>query len=379
MGEDNKEIIPRLNAPDDSTVGACCGGGKYHPPPCQHWNQRNQSGKFKGKTKEIEFNTFDNTGPHDAAQLNKSLKNIADHLQCIHGNAVSKAVCNMTPVKIDIPPAPQGKSSGSTILLVTEVKLYLWKRGHAKAQDRKDKYNKNMTKAYIIIYHQCSPNLKNDLKASNTFTNICSNQDLIGLLKLVQSLCCSYDANTQGVMATVASHKRLFTHYQKDTGNNHTYHREFLAHTKTIETYVSIRVVGVVPTFLATKIKELADARTITDADNLTDAERAIALAAVHEENLAALMLSSAHREQFGDLQMDLKNQYGYGDDRYPKTLNACLSLHNMWMTSTHHKTPCTPKGTPPFTEQAKEEKHWFLLKTQRNHSPAPQLATTYP
>jgi hypothetical protein len=164
-----------------------------------------------------------------------------------------------------------------------------------------------MMKAYIIIYHQCSPNLKNYLKASDTFTNICSNQDVIGRLKLVQSLCCSYDTKTQGVVAMVASHKHLFTHFQKDTINNHTYHWEFLAHIKTIETYGGIGAVGVVPTFLATKIKELPDAGTITDADNPTDAKRAIAIAAVCEEYFATLMLSGAHRERFGDLQMDLK------------------------------------------------------------------------
>jgi hypothetical protein len=219
------------------------------------------------------------------------------------------------------------------------VDLYLWKSDHAKAQDCKDKYDENMTKAYIFIYHQCSPNPKNDLKASNTFANICSNQDIIGLLKLVQSHCCLYDAKTQGVMATVASHKHLFMHYQKDTIDNHTYHQEFLTHVKTIETCGGIGAVGLVPTFLATKTKELANARMITDADNPTDAERAIAVAAVCEEYLAALMLSGTHRECFGNLRMDLKNQYGYGDNRYPKTLNACLSLLNRWMPSTHHKT----------------------------------------
>jgi hypothetical protein len=80
MGEDNKEIKPRLIAPGDGTAGAHHGGGKCHCHPRQHWNQGNPSGKFKGKTKEIEFNTFDNTGPHSAAQFDKSFKNIADHL-----------------------------------------------------------------------------------------------------------------------------------------------------------------------------------------------------------------------------------------------------------------------------------------------------------
>ncbi len=130
-------------------------------------------------------------------------------------------------------------------------------------------------------------------------------------------------------MATVASHKRLFTYYQKDGVNNHTYHWEFLAHVKTLETYGGIGVVGVVPTFLSAKIKELADSGAIANAMNPTDAERAIAIAAVRDKYLAALMLSGAHRERFGELRTDLKNQYGYGDDRYPKMMDTCLSLLN--------------------------------------------------
>jgi hypothetical protein len=51
-----------------------------------------------------------------------------------------------------------------------------------------------MAKAYIVIYHQCSPALKNDLEASDTFAAIRCDQDVIGLLCLIQSLCCSYDA-----------------------------------------------------------------------------------------------------------------------------------------------------------------------------------------
>ncbi len=130
-------------------------------------------------------------------------------------------------------------------------------------------------------------------------------------------------------MATVASHKRLFTHYQKDGMDNHTYHREFLAHVETLETYGGVGVVGVVPTFLLEKINELAAARQIADAMNPTNAERALAVFAACDEYLAALMLSRAHCKRFGDLRTDLKNQYGYGNNHYPKTVNTCLSLLN--------------------------------------------------
>ena len=59
-------------------------------------------------------------------------------------------------------------------------------------------------------------------------------------------------------MATIASHKCLFTYYQKDGVNNHTYHQEFLAHIETIETYGGVSAIGVTPTFITMKLKEMA-------------------------------------------------------------------------------------------------------------------------
>ena len=102
MGEENK---PQIHAPGDNNKADARRGGRNDRRNRQRWSQGNQpGGKFKGKTKEIEFDTFDNTGQHDAAQFNKSLKNIADYLQLIHGNDVSEAVQNLTQVIIDIPP-----------------------------------------------------------------------------------------------------------------------------------------------------------------------------------------------------------------------------------------------------------------------------------
>ncbi len=144
-------------------------------------------GKFRGKTKEIATDTFNNTGPHGAAMFNKSLKNVANYLQSNHGNDVSEAVCNMSPMVITIPHQPTSKTNhmdSTKTLPVTDVDLHIWKRKYSKAHDCKDKYDEIMAKAYIVIHHQCSPTLKNDLKAAPTFVTVHSNQDVIALLKL---------------------------------------------------------------------------------------------------------------------------------------------------------------------------------------------------
>jgi hypothetical protein len=203
----------------------------------------------------------------------------------------------MTPVVINIPPVPKGlkdpnDSTGQTILPVDDITIYLWKEKHKKASAKLDKYEVDMARAYIIIFHQCTPSLKNELEATNTFPAIRMAQDLIALLKLIQSRCCSYDAKTQSVMATVASHKHLFTYYQHDTDDNHKYYQEFCAHVETLETYGGIGAVGVTPTFLATKRKDLAIEKIIQDANYPTDAERLIAIKQCRDEFLGCLMLS---------------------------------------------------------------------------------------
>jgi hypothetical protein len=63
-------------------------------------------------------------------------------------------------------------------------------------------------------------------------------------------------------------------------------------------------------------------------------------------------MLSESNRDKFVPLQMDLKNQFGFGEDCYPKSVDKCLSLLNQWghMASAPSNSPCTcwDAQTPP-------------------------------
>jgi hypothetical protein len=231
-------------------------------PPRQCWNQGAHHGgrKFKGKTKEIKADTFNTTSPHDAAIFKKSLKNIADYLQLNHGNDVSKAVRNMTPANIilpDIPnPSPTPISRGTS-----SPSLKLTRTFRSKRTQRQVNARRSMTKIWpkLVLLFSINAPLTSKMisRPLDLFPSICQNQDVIRPLCLIQSLCCSYDAKIQSVMVIVALHKRLFAYYQKDGIDNHTYHREFLAHVETIETYGGLGAVGVVPTFLDAMLKDM--------------------------------------------------------------------------------------------------------------------------
>jgi hypothetical protein len=241
-----------------------------------------------------------------------SLKQIADVIQLNYNNEVSEAIRTMTPVIIGIPAIPQDKhdlTDPSKIIKVSDIDIYLWKEKQKKASAKFDKYETDMERAFILIFHQCTPNLKNDIKAADTFPAMWMAQDPIMLLKLIQSLCCSYDAKTQSVVAMVASHKRLFTYYQHDGNDNDKYFQEFSAHVKTLETYGRIGAIGITPTFLTAKLKELAAAREIFSAAAPSDAERMAAIKMVHDDFLGCFMLSGANRDRYAALKTDLHNQ----------------------------------------------------------------------
>jgi hypothetical protein len=69
--------------------------------------------------------------------------------------------------------------------------------------------------------------------------------------------------------------------------------------SKTIKTYGGVGAVGVIPSFLNEKIKELATEGQIIDRLNPTDAEQAMAVNLVRGECLGGFMLSGANRDHF--------------------------------------------------------------------------------
>jgi hypothetical protein len=159
-------------------------------------------------------------------------------------------------------------------------------------------------------------------------------------------------------MATVASHKRLFTYYQRDTDDNHKYYQEYCAHVETLKTYGGIGAAGVTPTFLAAKLKDLALEKIIQDPNNPTDAEHLIAIKQCRDEFLGCIMLSGANQDRYAGLKADLNNQYGFVNDLYIKSLDLCLSLLNRQSDAPLRQ----PRLNIPAPPQVKQEDEALVL-----------------
>jgi hypothetical protein len=91
--------------------------------------------------------------------------------------------------------------------------------------------------------------------------------------------------------------QEFFTFYQRDGVDNSSYHREFIALVKTIETYGGHGAIGIIPTFVAQKLQEMHAAGACANVASPTNDELAATKSSVRKEFLAALMLSGANRD----------------------------------------------------------------------------------
>ena len=131
MGNDEKDIKPHIPVQQDGGDNNAnwWGGGGNCPNNRHRWQQGRQDGtQFKGKTKGISEDIFDNTGQHDAATFNKSLKNITGYLQLELGN-------NMT-ITIPATPTPKPDPTDPNVMIPpSDIKIFQWKRKFTKASD----------------------------------------------------------------------------------------------------------------------------------------------------------------------------------------------------------------------------------------------------
>jgi len=134
---------------------------------------------------------------------------MANFLHTTYSAEVSEAILKMQAVTItvnDLPPLKTDPTTNQPLPLASWEE-YKWRQDYAEQSKKLKLYTDSMPKAYIHLYNQCSTNLKNDLEVSAAFPVVEAAKDAIGLLKLIQGLCCSYDLKTQSVMVTVASQK----------------------------------------------------------------------------------------------------------------------------------------------------------------------------
>lgn len=117
----------------------------------------------------------------------------------------------------------------------------------------------NAKQAYALIYDQFSPALQTKLKGQESYNDVETNQDVVGLMELIRGICCKYDTSCEPVMLLVQAKRRVYTCYQGQKQTNDEYAEELEAYADVVEAYGG--QFGNKPGYLDTILRENVRAR----------------------------------------------------------------------------------------------------------------------
>jgi hypothetical protein len=103
---------------------------------------------------------------------------------------------------------------------------FTWKEDYKAMRARKDKYSENELNAWVLIYDQCAPELKNKLEGTANYNVSKKTNDMVLLLSMIRGYCCQFDTLNDEYMAIVGAIKNLLYFFRSR-------HRQTWTTTKT--------------------------------------------------------------------------------------------------------------------------------------------------
>ncbi len=80
-------------------------------------------------------------------------------------------------------------------------------------KSRIDRYKGDKSNAWVLIYNQCSAEVKNKLEGMQGYDTAKNGNGVVKLLMMIRGYCCQFDLLSNKYMAIVAAIKNLFYFY----------------------------------------------------------------------------------------------------------------------------------------------------------------------
>ena len=164
-------------------------------------NRTGQSGSkstYKSKVVGLEEDTFDVGASSNPAKFSKLLKSIENYIQKTYkmpGDIV-KAIQQMRRPTLSYPNTPDKTkcvdAAGQFDEDEHEMAKFTWKEDYKAMRARKDKYSENKSNAWVLIYDQCAPELKNKLEGMADYDVSKKINDMASLLSMIRDYCCHF-------------------------------------------------------------------------------------------------------------------------------------------------------------------------------------------
>jgi hypothetical protein len=202
-----------------------------------------------------------------------------------------------------------------------------WKEDWKLVKTRQQKYQENKANVWALVYNQCSNEMRVKLNGTSGYKQLKKDNDVIALLAMVRGYCCQFDALNDEYVGLVGAIKYLLYLFQKPTQSNLDYHEDFLALVKIIEEYGGAGSLTHFPNMIKKKL--LSDNIDVTNAiaNQMKKAKKN-----VREKFLAALLLSGAICDKYGDLKRSMQENYLVQTSKYPDSPELVLCILNAYV-----------------------------------------------
>ncbi len=198
---------------------------------------------YKSAVVGLENNTFNVGAWSDPAKFSKLLRNIKNYIQKTYKEPddIVKTIQQMKKADLAYPAKPKKDDpeclddSRNPDPDAFEMAVFTWKEDYKSMKYRMERYKRNESNAWALIYDQCLPELKNKLEGTEGYDNAKRTNDMAKLLIMIRGYCCQFDLLSNEYMAIVAAIKNLFYFFQKNNQLNADYHEDFTAILEVIE------------------------------------------------------------------------------------------------------------------------------------------------
>ena len=138
--------------------------------------------KFKGNSTALEGYIFDCSDSKQANKFITAIKRISEHVgtEYKYGGDIRSSIENSTRFAIPLPVVPYDTANALTrSIAAKKIDLYVKQGGIL---------DKNLQKAYSIIFVQCTELLKSKIKSSVNWYAMSSTYDMFALLEAIKTI-----------------------------------------------------------------------------------------------------------------------------------------------------------------------------------------------
>ena len=147
---------------------------------------------------------------------------------------------------------------------------------------------------------------------------------------MIRGYCCQFDVLKDEYVAIVAAIKNLLYFFKKATQTNSDYQEDFLVMVEVIEEYGGAGLLTYFPKMIKKEVIAAKAANNNTGATTGDETKEAKKI--VRDKFLAALMLSGANCDRYGDLKRSMAENYVTGTSKYPESPDIVLRILNAYV-----------------------------------------------